>query len=33
MRCVKNCAAKKKGKVDDDPLSVLSVEMNGVQKS
>eukprot|EP00099_Drosophila_melanogaster_P016709 NP_572489.2 uncharacterized protein Dmel_CG12112, isoform A [Drosophila melanogaster] len=26
MRCVKNCAAKKKGKVDDDPLSVLSVE-------
>ncbi|XP_032580863.1 uncharacterized protein LOC6619827 isoform X3 [Drosophila sechellia] len=33
MRCVKNCAAKKKGKVDEDPLSFLNVEMNGVQKS
>ncbi|XP_033168810.1 uncharacterized protein LOC117146595 isoform X2 [Drosophila mauritiana] len=33
MRCVKNCAAKKKGKVDEDPLSFLNVDMNGVQKS
>ncbi|XP_026837892.1 uncharacterized protein LOC6549686 isoform X2 [Drosophila erecta] len=32
MRCVKNCAAKKKGRVDDDPLSFLNVEMNDGQK-
>ncbi|XP_043657920.1 uncharacterized protein LOC122623068 [Drosophila teissieri] len=33
MRCVKNCAAKKKGRVDDDPLAFLNVEMNDELKS